>query len=54
MGETNVTVGNATIKAKPHAFNQIDRISSTTPTLKILITSDIIHDINNAMKNEKT
>jgi hypothetical protein len=47
-------LGNATIKAKPQEFNQIVTIFSTIPTLKTLITKDIIHDISNAMKKENT
>jgi hypothetical protein len=47
-------VGNATINAKLHAFNQIAIIFVTIPTLKILITKDIIQDISNAMKKENT
>jgi len=47
-------VGNATIKAKLQAFSQIVTIFATKPTLKILITKDIIHDISNAIKKENT
>ena len=53
-GETTTIVGNATTNAKPHAFNQIVIIPSTNPTLKMLITSDIMHDISKDMKNENT
>ena len=54
MGATRLMVGNATTNAKAHAFNQTNRIFSIKPTLKSVMTKDIIHDINNAMKNEKT
>jgi hypothetical protein len=54
IGETTITVGNATINEKPHALSQMETMPSIKPTLKILITSDIVHDINNAIKNEKT
>jgi len=46
--------GNATAKAKLHAFSQITMISSTRPTLKTLMTNDIKQDMNNAMKNANT
>tara|TARA_R100001377_G_scaffold84621_1_gene68586 strand:- start:711 stop:866 length:156 start_codon:yes stop_codon:yes gene_type:complete len=49
-----MTVGNATRKAKLQAFNQILTIFAAKPTLKILITKDIIHDISNAIKKENT
>lgn len=49
-----IIVGKATVKANDQAFSQMEVISSTKPTLKILITRDIMHDINKAMKNEKT
>jgi len=45
-------VGNATIKAKLQAFNQITMIFVTIPTLNTLITKDIMHDINSAIKKE--
>lgn len=54
MGATTNIVGNATTKAKPQACIQIEIIPSIRPTLKILITSDMIHDINNAIKKENT
>jgi hypothetical protein len=54
MGDIMNITGNATKKAKPHAFNQIDIIFATIPTLKTLIKNDIIHDINNAIKNANT
>lgn len=50
-GATILTVGKATTKANPQAFSQIIKKFETKPTLKRLITSDMIHDINNAMKN---
>jgi hypothetical protein len=46
--------GNATAKANTQAFNQMLRILDTSPTLKTLITNDIMHDMSNAMKNENT
>jgi hypothetical protein len=46
--------GNATRKANPHAFNQISMMLLTIPTLKTLITKDIIHDMSNAIKKENT
>jgi hypothetical protein len=53
-GTTSITVGKATTKAKPHAFSHIDSILFISPTLKILITSDMMQDINNAIKNANT
>ena len=47
-------VGKAIVKAKIHAFNQIETILLTKPTLKMLITNDIMQDINKDMKKEKT
>jgi hypothetical protein len=47
-------VGKATINAKLQAFNQIGIMFVTKPTLNILITKDIMHDINNAIKKENT
>lgn len=49
-----IIVGKATVKANDQAVSQMVIILSTKPTLKILITRDIMHDINNAMKNENT
>ncbi len=49
-----IIVGKATMKANDQAFSQMLIILLTKPTLKILITSDMMHDINNAMKNENT
>jgi hypothetical protein len=54
MGDIINITGNATTKAKPQAFNQIATIFVTIPTLKTLITNDIIHDINNAIKKANT
>jgi hypothetical protein len=47
-------VGNATENAKIHALTHISIILLTKPTLKMLITRDMMQDINNEMKNEKT
>jgi hypothetical protein len=47
-------VGNATANAKLQAFSQIFTIFGTKPTLKTLMTNDIIHDISNAIKKENT
>tara|TARA_R110002074_G_scaffold238775_2_gene410637 strand:+ start:118 stop:375 length:258 start_codon:yes stop_codon:yes gene_type:complete len=54
IGETRIIVGKATINANPHAFSHIDTILLTNPTLKTLMTKDIMPDISNDMKNEKT
>jgi hypothetical protein len=54
MGETIMIVGKATMKAKLLACNQRLIKFVTRPRLKKLITKDIIPDINNAIKNEKT
>jgi len=48
------TVGKAITKPKPHALSQIETIFETKPTLKILMTNDIMHDMTNAIKNENT
>jgi len=53
-GETSATVGKAMTKAKPHAFSQTAIILLTNPTLKMLITNDMMHDMNNAIKNANT
>ena len=53
-GEIITTIGKAMINAKPQALIQIEIMPSIRPKLKILITSDIMKDINNAMKNENT
>jgi hypothetical protein len=47
-------VGKAITNASNQAFNQIRTIPSANPTLKAEITNDIMLDINNAIKNEKT
>ena len=47
-------VGNATTKAKGQALNQTPMILPPKPTLKALITSDIMNDISNDIKNENT
>lgn len=54
IGETKITAGNATTKAKPHAFSQINKRFSTSPTLNKVITSDMRQDINSAIKKENT
>ena len=54
MGTTRLMVGNATTNAKAHAFNQTNRTFSIKPTLKSVMTKDIMHDINSAIKKEKT
>jgi hypothetical protein len=51
---TTITVENATINEKPHPLSQMGTMPSIKPTLRILITSDIVHDINNAIQNENT
>ena len=53
-GATTITEGNATVNAKAHAFSQIYKMLSTSPTLKILIMSDMKHDIKRAIKNPNT
>lgn len=47
-------VGNATIKAKLQACSQIETIFDTNPTLNTEMINDIMQDIKNAIKNEKT
>ena len=54
MGETRETVGNATKKEKAQALSQISTMPSMRPTLKMLITKDMMQDIRSAIKNEKT
>ena len=51
-GDTKKTVGNAKTKANIQALNQMLIILLTRPTLKTLITSDIIQDISKDIKNE--
>jgi len=53
-GVTRITAGKAMVNAKNQAFNQRVIILETKPILKSVITSDIMHDISKAMKNEKT
>ena len=48
---TTTTVENATINEKLHPLSQMGTMPSIKPTLRILITSDIVHDINNAIQN---
>jgi len=47
-------VGKATENANPQAFSHIKTIPGINPTLKILITKDIMQDIISAIKNENT
>ena len=53
-GDTNIMHGKAIEKAKLHACSQRLIMSSTQPRLKMLITNDMMADISNDMKNEKT
>lgn len=53
-GDTRNIAGKAMIKAKAQAFSQITTISLTKPTLKTLMIKDMMHDISNDIKNEKT
>jgi hypothetical protein len=53
-GVTKIIVGKAITNASNQAFNQIRPIPSAKPTLKAEITNDIMLDISNAIKNEKT
>ena len=43
-------VGKAAAKPNPHAFIHFNIKSETNPTLKNVMTNDMIHDINNAIK----
>lgn len=54
IGATKITEGNAIINANPHALSHISNMSSTNPTLKILMAKDMIHDMSSAMKKAKT
>jgi hypothetical protein len=47
-------VGNATINANAHALSHKLTILLTKPTLKMLMTNDIMQDISSAMKNANT
>ena len=47
-------VGKATENANTQAFNHINTIPGINPTLKILITKDIMQDMMSAIKNENT
>jgi hypothetical protein len=53
-GVTIIIAGKAIINAKDHALSQMEIILGTNPTLKMLITSDIRHDMSNDIKKEKT
>jgi hypothetical protein len=53
-GATTDTVGNAIRNDNPQALNQICRKLPTSPTFSRLTTSDMMHDMSNAMKNAKT
>jgi len=46
-------VGKATAKANSQACSQTEIISLTKPTLKTVITNDIMKDISNDIKKEK-
>ena len=54
IGPTINTAGKATAKAKLQAFNHLKNKPSISPTLKMVITNDMKHDIKSAMKNENT
>jgi len=47
-------VGKAIMKANSQACNQTEMILLTKPTLKTVITNDIMKDISNDIKKEKT
>ena len=47
-------VGKATENAKAHAFNQMLMMLLAKPTLKTLMTNDMMHDISSDMKKENT
>ena len=47
-------VGNAITNASSQAFIQIRKMLSVNPILNAEITNDIMPDMSNAMKNEKT
>lgn len=53
-GATITTAGKAITKANAHAFNQMASRFSTKPTLNNVMTKDIKHDINSAIKKAKT
>ena len=53
-GDTKTIHGKAIEKAKLHACSQRLMMSSTQPRLKMLMTNDMMADISNDMKNEKT
>jgi hypothetical protein len=54
IGETSKIVGSATTNANDHALSQIEKMPSMNPILNTLLTSDIMPDMNKAIKNEKT
>ncbi len=47
-------VGNATENANNQAFNQMLIRLGTKPILKMVMTNDMMQDISNAIKKEKT
>lgn len=47
-------VGNATLNANAHAFNQINIKPSVQPKLNKVITSDIMQDMVHDITNAKT
>jgi len=49
-----VIAGKATKNEKLQALSHIENMSLTMPKLNIVMTNDIMPDINNAIKNEKT
>jgi len=51
-GDTITTAGNAIMNEDDQVLNQMLTISLTNPMLIMLMTRDIIHDINNDIKNE--
>jgi hypothetical protein len=54
IGEIIIMAGKAMRKAKLQAFSHISIMLLTMPTLKTLMTNDMIHDISNAIKKENT
>lgn len=54
MGEIKIMVGRAMTNANAQALSQMDKILLTRPTLKRLITNDIMQDISSDIKNENT
>ncbi len=52
IGDIIKIVGKETTKERSHAFNQVKIILFPNPKLKIHIIKDIIHDMNNDIRNE--